>query len=75
MWHVEATHQYQQQDTGSQDIDYPNRQYCSGQWYGSASITPSNIAPAAKPLPPNLQIEYTDSEGLVSAPERLCLSA
>jgi hypothetical protein len=72
--HIENDDQFAQQSIQLQDVEHPQNQYYSGQWYGSDEVVPSRIAPVAKPLPHILQIEYTGGEGLVSPPGRVFLS-
>jgi hypothetical protein len=68
---LEHTARHLQQDTVLQDVDRPEGQYPSGQWYGSPGIVPADVAPVAKPLPSSPVVEYTGGEGLVSPPERV----
>jgi hypothetical protein len=72
--HIGNDDQFAQQPIQLQDVEHPQNQYHSGQWYGSDDVVSSRIAPVAKPLPHILQIEYTGGEGLVSPPGRVFLS-
>ena len=64
----------QWQEVELTDIVRPEKQYYSGQWYGSSAIVPADIASVAKPLPSGPYLKYTGGEGLVSPPERIFLS-
>ncbi|KAI4655305.1 hypothetical protein J4E93_000015 [Alternaria ventricosa] len=72
--HIEIASLSQQRPIELHDLEGPRKQYHSGQWYGSEGAVPTNVAPAAKPLPHPPGIEYTGGEGLVKPPGRVFLS-
>jgi hypothetical protein len=71
---LEYTAQHLQLGTALQDVDCPEHEYHSGQWYGSPGVVSANIALVAKPPPSSLIVEYTGGEGLVSPPQRVFVS-
>jgi hypothetical protein len=73
--HIENADQSRQQPIQLRDIEHPQGQYYSSQWYGSGGVVPAHIAPAAKALPQIPEIEYTGGEGLVSPPDRVFRSS
>ncbi|KAI4634990.1 hypothetical protein J4E83_002314 [Alternaria metachromatica] len=72
--HIEIAGLSQQPPIELRDLEGPRKQYQSGQWYGSGSVVPTHVAPAAKPLPHTPEIEYSGGEGLVRPPGRVFLS-
>jgi len=72
--HIEIAGLSQQRPIELHDLEGPRKQYHSSQWYGSESIVSTHVAPAAKPLPRTLEIEYTGGDGLVTPPGRVFLS-
>jgi hypothetical protein len=71
---LEHTAQQLRKDTALDNVDRPEHEYHSDQWYGSPSVMPANVAPVAKPLPSTPTIQYTGGEGLVIPPERVFVS-
>ncbi|CAA9961897.1 hypothetical protein PTMSG1_05274 [Pyrenophora teres f. maculata] len=69
--YIESTPQRQWQEVDIDDVALPEKQYHSGQWYGSPAIVPIDIALVAKPLPSSPYLEYTGGEGLVSPSGRV----
>ncbi|EDU45585.1 hypothetical protein PtrSN002B_008353 [Pyrenophora tritici-repentis] len=72
--YIENTPQRKWQEVDLDDVALPEKQYHSGQWYGSPAIVSIDIAPVAKPLPSSPYLEFTGGEGLVSPPGRVFLS-